>query len=113
LDSHRPFICSAFSFFLNGFFFQAKFSQMEDDNRNMSSRVGSMAASFTTDIQALRQEVTAAEQQAVRAEPQAVRPKPPPPPPGLPELPPLTAGAASDPPPPVNSQPQEKKRPRD
>jgi hypothetical protein len=85
---------------------------MEDDNRNMSSRVGSMAASFTTDIQALRQEVTAA-QQAVKAEPQAVRVEPPPRPPGLPESPPLAAGAASDLPPPVHSQPQEKKRPRD
>ncbi len=93
------------------FIFQAKFSQMEDDNRNMSSRVGSMAASFSTDIQALRQEVTAA-QQAVQAEPQAVRAEPPRPP-GLPQLPPLAAGPASDLPPPVHSQPQEKKRPRD
>ncbi len=84
---------------------------MEDDNRNMSSRVGSMAASFTTDIRELRQEVTAA-QQAVQAEPQAVQAEPPRPP-GLPELPPQAAGAASDLPPPVNSQPQQMKRPRD
>ncbi len=101
-----------FLFSLLAFLFQAKFSQMEDDNRNMSSRVGSMAASFTTDIQALRQEVTAA-QKAVQAEPQAVPAEPPPRPPGLPEMPPLAAGAASDLPPPVNSQPQLKKRPRD
>jgi hypothetical protein len=117
-EPHRPFILQCVFFFPYWLFlFQAKFSQMEDDNRNMSSRVGSMAASFTTDIQQLRQEVTAA-QQAVRAEPQAVRAEPqvvhaePPRPPGLPELPPLTAGAAIDLPPPVNTQPQVK-RPRD
>ena len=39
--------------------FQAKFSQIEDDNRNMSSRVGSLAASCSADLQLIRQQVEA------------------------------------------------------
>ncbi len=42
------------------FLFQAKFSQMEDDNRNVSSLVGSLAASCNADLHLIRQEVAAA-----------------------------------------------------